>query len=161
MRTVNHDTVGVRVHESFYESYCACQRVLKIHIHQLVDPILSHHKSHTFPHLLLTTFPWVIYPPVPPPDQPTIDMDSIETTSDSIKLSWSVDEHVTYSEVKWGEDGVTTKADDSPVRVDAPDNTYTIGGLKSDTKYTITVTVVNPAGIETSSITHTTEKSKS
>ena len=109
-----------------------------------------------------TWFPiYIVHSPVPPPVKPTIDMDSIETTSDSITLSWSVDEHVTYSEVEWGEAGVTTKADDSPVRVDAPDNTYTIEGLKSDTKYTITVTVVNPAGNMTSSITRTTEKSKS
>ena len=57
------------------------------------------------------------------------------------------------------EAGVTTKADDNPVRVDAPDNTYTIGGLKSDTPYTITVTVVNPAGSMTSPpITRSTEK---
>ena len=98
------------------------------------------------------------HPPVPLPVKPAIDMDSIETTSDSIKLSWSVGEHVTYSEVEWREAGVTTKADDSPVRINAPDNTYTIEGLKSDTKYTITVTVVNPAGRETISITHTTEK---
>ena len=89
-------------------------------------------------------------------------MDSIKVTSNSITLSWSVGEHVTYSEVVWQEVGVTTKADDNHVRVDAPDNTYTIGGLKSDTEYTITVTVVNPAGSMTSQpITHTTEKSKS
>ena len=85
-------------------------------------------------------------------------MDSIKTTSNSITLSWSVGEHVAYSEVEWQEAGVTTKADDSPVRVDAPGNTYTIEGLKSNTPYTITVTVVNPAGRVTSSITHTTEK---
>ena len=63
--------------------------------------------------------------------------------------------------VVWREVGVTTKADDNPVRVDAPGNTYTIGGLKSNTPYTITVTVFNPAGSTTSQpITHTTEKSK-
>ena len=89
-------------------------------------------------------------------------MDSIKVTSNSITLSWSVGEHVTYSEVVWREVGVTTKADDNHVRVDAPGNTYTIEGLKSDTRYTITVTVVNPAGSMTSQpITHTTEKSKS
>ena len=86
-------------------------------------------------------------------------MDSINVTSNSITLSWSVGEHVTYSEVKWREAGVTTKAEDNLVRVDAPGNTYTIGELKSDTRYTITVTVVNPAGSMTSpSTTHTTEK---
>ena len=42
---------------------------------------------------------------MPPPAQPTIDMDSIKVTSDSITLSWSVGEHVTSSEVKWRETG--------------------------------------------------------
>ena len=88
-------------------------------------------------------------------------MDSIETTSNSITLSWSVGEHVTYSKVEWRAADVTTKADDNPVRVEAPGNTYTIEGLKSNTPYTITVTVVNPAGSMTSSITRTTEDSKS
>ena len=85
-------------------------------------------------------------------------MNSIKVTSNSITLSWSVDEHATHSEVVWREAGVTTKADDNPVRVDAPGSTYTIEGLKSNTPYTITVTVVNPAGNMTSSITLTTEK---
>ena len=70
---------------------------------------------------------------------------------------------MTSSEVKWRETGsdggVATKADDnegSSGRI--TDNTYTIEGLKSDTKYTITVTVVNPAGNMTSQlITFTTE----
>ena len=88
-------------------------------------------------------------------------MDSIKVTSDSITLSWNVGEHVTYSEVEWREAGVTTKADDNTVRINAPGNTHTIEGLKSDTKYTITVTVVNPAGNMTSSITRTTQNSKS
>ena len=86
-------------------------------------------------------------------------MDSIKITSNSISLSWSVGEHVTYSEVVWREAGVTTKADDNPVRVDAPDNIYTIGGLESNTPYTITDAVVNRAGSMTSPpITRSTEK---
>ena len=85
-------------------------------------------------------------------------MDSIKVTSNSITLSWSVGEHLTSSEVMWREAGATTKADDNRVRVDAPGNTYTIGGLKSNTQYSITVTVFNPAGSITSSISHTTEK---
>ena len=92
-------------------------------------------------------------------------MDSIKVTSDSITLSWSVGEHVTYSEVVWRETvsdgGVATKADDTVKNktIDAPGNTYTIGGLKSDTEYTITVTVVNPAGSMISPpITRSTEK---
>ena len=113
-----------------------------------------------FPHLLL--IPWVTYPPVPPPDQPTIDMDSIKVTSNSITLSWSVDKYVTSSEVVWraSNGGVTTKADgDEGTSGRITDSTYTIGGLKSDTEYTITVTVVNPAGSMTGPpITRTTEK---
>ena len=58
---------------------------------------------------------------------------------------------MTSSEVKWRETGsdggVATKADDIEATSGRiTDNTYTIGGLKSDTEYTITVTVVNPAG---------------
>ena len=91
-------------------------------------------------------------------------MDSIKVTSDSITLSWSVDKYVTSSEVKWQETGsdggVATKADDNEgTSGRITDNTYTIGGLKSDTEYTITVTVVNPAGSMSSPpITRTTEK---
>ena len=101
---------------------------------------------------------------MPPPARPTIDMDSIKVTSDSITLSWSVGEHVTSSEVKWRETGsdggVATKADDNEgTSGRITDNTYTIGGLKSDTEYTITVTLVNSAGSMTSPpITRITEK---
>ena len=68
-----------------------------------------------------------------------------------------------YSEVKWQETvsdgGVATKADDNEgTSGRITDNTYTIGGLKSDTEYTITVTVVNPAGSMANSITRSTEK---
>ena len=64
---------------------------------------------------------------------------------------------MTSSEVKWREtgsdDGVATKADDNEgTSGRITDNTYTIGGLKSDTEYTITVTVVNPAGSMTSQL---------
>ena len=89
---------------------------------------------------------WV-YSPVPPPVQP---ITSIKVASNSITLSWSVDNYVTYSEVKWQEtsDGsVATKADDNEgTSGRITDNTYTIRGLKGDTKYTIRVTVFNPLG---------------
>ena len=68
--------------------------------------------------------------------------------SDSIALSWNVDKYVTSSEVKWRETGSDGGvADDnagSSGRITS--NAYTIGGLKSGTKYTITVTVFNPLG---------------
>ena len=70
---------------------------------------------------------------------------------------------MTSSEVKWRETGsdggVATKAiDNEGTSGRITDNTYTIGGLKSDTEYTITVTVVNPAGSMTSQlITFTNE----
>ena len=90
-------------------------------------------------------------------------MDSIKVTSNSITLSWSVDKYVTSSEVKWREtgsdSGVATKANDEGTSGRITDNTYTIGGLKSDTRYTITVTVFNPAGSMTSPpITRSTQK---
>ena len=59
--------------------------------------------------------------------------------------------------MKWRETGsnggVATKAnDDEETSGRITDNTYTIGGLKSDTEYTITVTVVNPLGNMTSQL---------
>ena len=64
---------------------------------------------------------------------------------------------MTSSEVRWQETGsdggVATKADDSEgTSGRITDNTYTIGGLKSDTEYTITVIVFNPAGNTTSQL---------
>ena len=88
----------------------------------------------------------------------------MKVTSDSITLSWSVDKYVTSSVVEWQETGsdggVATKANDNEgTSGRITDNTYTIGGLKSDTEYTITVTVVNPLGNMTSQlITFTNEK---
>ena len=57
---------------------------------------------------------------------------------------------------------MATKADDNEgTSGRITDNTYTIGGLKSDTEYTITVTVFNPAGSITSPpITFTIENGK-
>ena len=59
--------------------------------------------------------------------------------------------------MKWRETGsnggVATKADDNEgTSGRIPGYTYTIGGLKSDTEYTITVTVVNPLGNMTSQL---------
>ena len=46
-------------------------------------------------------------------------------------------------------------------KIGAPIDSYTIEGLKSDTEYTITVTVSNPAGSMTSHVIKvTTNKSK-
>ena len=113
--------------------------------------------------LYVSVLPYTVFclhSPVPPPVQPSII--SIKVTSDSITLSWSVDKYVTSSEVKWREtvsdDGVSTKADDNEgTSGRITDTTYTIGGLKSDTEYTITVTVVNPAGSMTSQLITTIE----
>ena len=81
------------------------------------------------------------------------------TTSDSITLSWSVGEHVSSSEVKWRESG-SDGSDETSDRI--ADDTHTIGGLKNNTEYTITVTVYNPAGFEESQpiVITTTEKGK-
>ena len=56
--------------------------------------------------------------------------------------------------------GPTTETDEGvSEKIDAPDNTYTIRELQSDTVYHITVTVYNPAGSKTSpTITFNTEK---
>ena len=80
------------------------------------------------------------------------------TTFDSITLSWSVDEHVISSEVKWQEIG----SDGSDERSNmTANNTFTIERLKNNTEYNITVTVYNRAGYnESQLIVLTTEKGK-
>ena len=65
--------------------------------------------------------------------------------------------------MKWRETvsggGVATKADDNEgTSGRITDNTYTIGRLKGDTEYTITVTLVNPLGNMTSQLIIFTNK---
>ena len=98
---------------------------------------------------------YIFHPSVPPPDKPNINKDTIKATSDTITLSWSLDsnENIKYSVVVWQIDDSgsrpTTETNESE-KIDAPESTYTIQGLKSNTVYTITVTVFNPAGSMTS-----------
>ena len=100
-----------------------------------------------------------MYPLVPPPAMPTINV--VNITYDSITLSWSVGEYVTSSELVWretGSDGSVTTDEGTSGRIAG--NTYTIAGLKINTEYTITVTVSNPAGSINQFIVVTIEKGK-
>ena len=85
---------------------------------------------------------------VPLPTEPIVSVDTITATS--ISLSWSVptDQMVTSSEVMWQESSNTAEAKSSGK---VTMTIYTMDGLESSTKYTITVTVTNKAGNTTSS----------
>ena len=94
------------------------------------------------------------HPSVPPSDRPNIK-DTIEATSDTITLSWSLGPYIDYSVVMWQiEDsgGRPTNETDEGVseKIPAPVDTYTIRGLQRNTVYHITVTVYNILGNTTS-----------
>ena len=106
------------------------------------------------------------HPTVPPPKQPNINEGTIEATSDTITLSWSLGQYIDYSVVTWQRDdsggGPTTETDEGvSEKIYAPDNTYTIRGLQNNTVYTITVTVYNILGNKTSpTLSHNTINTK-
>ena len=76
------------------------------------------------------------------PGQPSVSVTSITATS--ISLSWSVSSGsvVNSSEVMWREASSGNEGTNSSLT----DTSYTIDQLESNTIYTITVTVSNPAG---------------
>ena len=97
--------------------------------------------------------------PVPAPGQPSVSMDSIMTTPTTISLSWSVPSSsvVTSYEVMWqksssssaGSSSPSTRAEDgvgTSGEISDGSTSYTIVGLESETLYSITVRVNNPAG---------------
>ena len=97
--------------------------------------------------------------PVPAPGQPSVNMGSIMETPTTISLSWSVPSSsvVTSYEVMWqksssssaGSNSPSTRAEDgvgTSGEISDGSTSYTIEGLESDTLYSITVRVTNPAG---------------
>ena len=83
------------------------------------------------------------------------------TTEDSITIIWTTSPTVTSAVVSWEvSDGSTTRAVRQSDREDSGliiwSNRYTILGLMSSTEYDITVTVINAAGNNTYSVTHST-----
>ena len=89
------------------------------------------------------------YPPVPVPGQPSVTVTSI--TSTSISLSWSVPNGsvVTSYEVMWRALSSGDEANDDGRNRTSDSITstnYTIQELKSNTVYSVTVTVTNMAG---------------
>ena len=100
---------------------------------------------------------------VPPPSTPAVvDMDSISTTDSTITLSWTVPPDATESEVIWELSGQTRRRavcqddDMTSGRLPKDQNSYTISGLRSGTSYDITVTVLNPAGSKSVTLTQST-----
>ena len=87
------------------------------------------------------------------------------TTEDSITITWTTSPTVTGAVVSWEvSDGSTTRAVRQSDREDSGTsgliigNRYTIMGLLSSTEYDITVTVINAAGNNTYSFTHSTDE---
>ena len=86
------------------------------------------------------------------------------TTEDSITITWTTTSTVTGAVVSWEvSDGSTARAVRQSDREDSGtsgliigSNRYTIMGLLSSTEYDITVTVINAAGNNTYSVTHST-----
>ena len=83
------------------------------------------------------------------------------TTEDSITITWTTSPTVTGAVVSWEvSDGSTARAvrhtDSGSSGLIIGSNTYTIEGLMSSTEYDITVTVINAAGNNTYSVTHST-----
>ena len=86
-----------------------------------------------------------MYSSVPVPGQPSINVTSI--TSTSISLSWSVPSGsvVTSYEVMWRQ--LSSNDDrESGISGSIASTSYTIQELKSNTVYSVTVTVSNAAG---------------
>ena len=86
------------------------------------------------------------------------------TTEDSITIIWTTSPTVTGAVVSWEvSDGSTTRAvrqtdsgSSGSSGLIIGTNNYTIMGLMSSTEYDITVTVINAAGNNTYSLTHST-----
>ena len=103
----------------------------------------------------------VLFLSVSLPDEPVVEMEDIMTTEDSITITWTTSPTVTGAVVSWEvSDGSTTRAvrqsDSGSSGLIIGTNTYTIVGLMSSTEYDITVTVINAAGNNTYSFTHST-----
>ena len=84
------------------------------------------------------------YLPVPAPGQPSVNVTAI--TSTSISLVWSVPSGsvVTSYEVMW--QALSSGDGGSGTSGSITSTSYTIQDLESNTVYTVTVTVTNPAG---------------
>ena len=87
-------------------------------------------------------------------------MEDITAEVNSITITWTTTPTVTGAVVSWEvSDGSTARAvrqTDSGSSGLIGTNTYTIVGLMSSTEYDITVTVINAAGNNTYSVTHST-----
>ena len=90
-------------------------------------------------------------------------MEDIITTEDSITIAWTTTPTVTGAVISWMviHDSESTaravrQTDSGTSGLIIGTNTYTIEGLMSSTEYDITVTVINDAGNNTYSVTHST-----
>ena len=111
----------------------------------------------------ISLFLSVLFLSVSLPDEPAVDMEDIITTEDSITIIWTTSPTVTGAVVSWEviHDSesiarVVRHTDSGTSGLIIGTNTYTIVGLMSSTEYDITVTVINVAGNNTYSVTHST-----
>ena len=103
----------------------------------------------------------VLFLSVSLPDEPVVEMEDITAEVDSITITWTTTPTVTGAVVSWEvSDGSTARAvrqsDSGTSGLIIWSNIYTIEGLMSSTEYDITVTVINAAGNNTYSVTHST-----
>ena len=110
----------------------------------------------------------VLFLSVSLPDEPVVEMEDIMTTEDSITITWTTSPTVTGAVVSWmvihDSESIARavrQTDSGSSGLIIGTNTYTIVGLMSNTEYDITVTVINAAGNNTYSFTHSTAEGKS
>ena len=100
-----------------------------------------------------------MFPLVPAPEKPVVDMDTVITTSNSISLYWSLPPGTTASEVSWtltGKAGGTVESAEGEPSGMITGNSYTITDLSSGTSYEITVSIFHPAENTSTNFTRST-----
>ena len=102
----------------------------------------------------------MVFPLVPAPEKPVVDMDTVITTSNSISFSWSLPPGTTASEVSWtlagSRAGGTVDSTEGGSSGMITGNSYTITDLSSGTSYDITVSIFHPAGNTSTNFTRST-----
>ena len=85
----------------------------------------------------------MVFPLVPAPEKPVVDMDTVITTPNSISFSWSLPPGTTASEVSWtlagSRAGGTVDSTEGGSSGMITGNSYTITDLSSGTSYEITM----------------------
>ena len=101
-----------------------------------------------------------MFPLVPAPEKPVVDVDTVITTHNSISFYWSLPPGTTASEVSWtladSRAGGTVDSTERGSSGMITGNSYTITDLSSRTSYEITVSIFHPAGNTSINFTRST-----